>query len=77
MAAPKKYSDKFGGPREPHGGRGAGGSGHEPQSDEAESRSGGTHPEALPTWVRQAKVDGGVRRETTTHETARNVELEQ
>ena len=34
------------------------------------------HPEALRSWVKKARVDGGLRSETTTNEAARIKELE-
>lgn len=36
----------------------------------------GVHPEALRTWGRQAKIDGGVRPGTTTDDAIRLAELE-
>lgn len=36
----------------------------------------GIHPEALRTWVRQAEIDGGLRRGTSSDEAGRIVELE-
>lgn len=35
----------------------------------------GMHPETLRDWVRQAKIDGGVRPGTTTDDTRRLAEL--
>jgi transposase len=40
------------------------------------ARQLGVHPEALRTWVRQAEIDGGQRRGTTTGDGRRIAELE-
>jgi transposase len=76
VAAPKKYSDELreratrmalDARREPTTATGA----IKRVADQL-----GIHPEALRTWVRQAEIDGGLRRGTSSDEAGRIVELE-